>query len=119
MTDLMCGPGFLPVSTFTLIEPALPGGRTFGKSTAVHPQLGTTDSIFSSDLPTFFTTIVRLMVFSIGCLPKSILVEPTKIFGALAGGGGCAAAGATVVVAAGGAWTGAATGCCETFCGAD
>ena len=117
MTDLMCGPGFLPVSTFTLIEPALPGGRTFGKSTAVHPQLGTTDSIFSSDLPTFLTTIERLMDFSIGCLPKSILVAATKIFGAFAGVG--VAAGTTVVVAAGGVWTGAATGCCETFCGAD
>ena len=59
VTDLECSPGAVPVSTFTLIVPALPGERTFGKSTVVHPQLGSTAAMLSGALPPFRMVIVR------------------------------------------------------------
>jgi hypothetical protein len=65
VTYFVWWPGVLPVSTLTFIVPALPGGRTFGESTAVHPQLGSTDSIFSSALPSFLMTIDLASVLSV------------------------------------------------------
>ena len=59
VTDLECSPGAVPVSTFTLIVPALPGERTFGKSTVVHPQLGSTAAMLSGAFPPFRMVIVR------------------------------------------------------------
>ena len=81
VTDLECSPGAVPVSTFTLIEPALPGERTLGKSTAVHPQLGSTAAMLSGALPALRIVIVRAKLLLCGCLPKSILVVGTTSFG--------------------------------------
>ena len=62
VTDLVCSPGAVPVSTFTLIVPALPGERTFGKSAVVHPQLGSTAAMLSGALPAFRMVIVRAIL---------------------------------------------------------
>jgi hypothetical protein len=85
----------------------------------VHPQLGTTDSIFNSDLPTFFKAIEREMVLSFGCLPKSIFVAATNSLGAFAGGAGFGGASAGAGCGCGAATGGAAgagppTGCLAT-----
>ena len=81
VTDLECSPGAVPVSTFTLIVPALPGERTFGKSTVVHPQLGSTAAMLSGALPPFRMVIVRERLVLCGCLPKSIFCEGTTSLG--------------------------------------
>ncbi|MEK6300626.1 MAG: hypothetical protein AABO41_07890 [Acidobacteriota bacterium] len=78
------GPATFPVSTFTLMTPALPGRRTFGKSTAVHPQLGATDSMFKSPLPVFLTTRLRTSDLPCLTLPKSMLLTGRLSLGAVA-----------------------------------
>jgi hypothetical protein len=83
VTDFTCGPGDLPVSTFTLIVPALPGWRTFGKSTVVHPQPGWTFSMSSSALPALRIWKLRTIVLPCGCLPNSMVCVGATSLGAL------------------------------------
>src|SRR5690349_11174854 len=112
VSDLVCGPGDLPVSTLTRIEPALPGWRTFGKPTAVQPQLGTTDSMFRAALPLFLIRMVRVSVLSCGCLPKSrsFSFVRTASFGPLVGAGAAAVAGVAATTGGGDAGCGAGAG---------
>src|SRR6185503_4574111 len=84
VTVLVRTPEPLPVSTCNLILPDLPAAMVFGKSTVVHPQLGATDSILSTDLPTFLTTKSRTIFLSGLTVPKSIFLETNSIFGAVA-----------------------------------
>lgn len=47
----------------------------------MHPQLGTTDSMFRSAFPLFLMVIARTRVLSCGCLPKSIRLSGATSFG--------------------------------------
>lgn len=49
----------------------------------VHPQPGSTDSIFSVDKPVFLTTNDRTRVFPFRCLPKFIRLSGTANLGAV------------------------------------
>ena len=91
------GPALFPVSTLTLMTPALPGRRTFGKSTAVHPQLGATDSMFKSLFPVFLTTRLRTSDLPWLTLPKSMLLTGRTSLGDVGLGTACAALGTSFV----------------------
>ena len=115
MTAFVCSPAEVPVSTFTLIAPALPGGRTLGKSTVVHPQPGSTELILSSAFPALRTVIERAMVRCFGCFPKFIFVVDSTSLGTAAE---VADGVATAVRDAGGALEVCdAGGCTEAGCG--